>query len=160
MSQSVFSCSLMWKCGGIPEKCPLMCPNFGHIMDISLWHLTLLVCYATNVQKKVISLDTFWALSARLDMFWASLGHILGFGHIFGHIMDTFGDFASKMCLSLHCAPVPWKRYPRLLQLCKFSFFQVAVFPCLDQLWHEAAESEENVTFTCDWLTLFDVFLF
>ena len=39
---------------------------------------------------------------------------------------------------------------PLKLQLCKFSFFQVAVFPCLDQLWHEAAESEENVTFQCD----------
>ena len=40
-------------------------------------------------------------------MFWTSVGHILGFGHIFGHIMDTFGDFASKMCPSLHRAPVP-----------------------------------------------------
>ena len=40
-------------------------------------------------------------------MFWASLGHILCFGCIFGHIMDTFGDFASKMCLSPHRAPVP-----------------------------------------------------
>ena len=40
-------------------------------------------------------------------MFWESFGHIVGFGHIFGHIMDTFGENASKMCLSPHRAPAP-----------------------------------------------------
>ena len=84
--------------------------HYGHILDISLWfgHVSCAILQMSKQTSR--GLDTFRALWARLDMFWTSVGHILGFGHIFGHIMDTFGDFASKMCPSLHRAPVPsWR---------------------------------------------------
>ena len=74
------------KCDQPELNVSIKCPKIGHIMDISLQF----GCFLDIISKV-----------------GHVLGIILGFGHIFGHIMDTFGDFASKMCPSLHRAPVP-----------------------------------------------------